>query len=71
MSDDEQSQRADAVKEAFTFAFTHYYQNAFPNDQLNPLSNTVANPRYEVVHEHNIEGSFQSHFILRGSFRKV
>ncbi|KAI9652217.1 MAG: maturation of Asn-linked oligosaccharides protein [Alyxoria varia] len=41
----ESNERAEAVKDAFKFAWTNYYKNAFPNDQLNPVSNTVANPR--------------------------
>ena len=37
--------RAQAVKDAFSFAFNNYYENAFPADQLNPNSNTPSNPR--------------------------
>lgn len=39
------SDKAQAVKDAFTFAFNNYYQHAFPNDQLNPNSLTSSNPR--------------------------
>jgi mannosyl-oligosaccharide alpha-1,2-mannosidase len=43
------SQRADAVKEAFTFAWDGYYKYAFPNDELNPVTNTFSNSRYVKV----------------------
>jgi hypothetical protein len=33
-----QKNRADAVKEAFQFAWDGYYQNAFPADELNPIT---------------------------------
>ena len=38
-------QRADAVKEAFTYAWDGYYKYAFPNDELNPVSNGFSNSR--------------------------
>lgn len=38
-------QRADAVKEAFTFAWSGYYRYAFPNDELHPVSNGYGNSR--------------------------
>lgn len=38
--------RAEGVREAFIFAWDGYYKYAFPNDQLNPVSNTYSNPRY-------------------------
>ncbi|KJX95575.1 mannosyl-oligosaccharide alpha-1,2-mannosidase like protein [Zymoseptoria brevis] len=41
----EAAQRADAVKEAFEFAWSGYYKYAFPNDELLPLNNTSSNSR--------------------------
>ncbi|KAI6250053.1 putative mannosyl-oligosaccharide alpha-1,2-mannosidase 1B [Erysiphe necator] len=38
-------QRADAVREAFRFAWNGYTQYAFPNDELLPVSNGFANSR--------------------------
>jgi hypothetical protein len=38
-------QRANAVKKAFEFAWDGYYQYAFPNDELHPVSNTSGNSR--------------------------
>ncbi|KAI1006818.1 putative mannosyl-oligosaccharide alpha-1,2-mannosidase [Podosphaera aphanis] len=37
--------RSDAVKEAFTHAWRGYYQFAFPNDELKPVTNSVSNSR--------------------------
>lgn len=37
--------RADAVKEAFQFAWDGYYTYAFPNDELHPISNGFGNSR--------------------------
>ncbi|TKA28340.1 Mannosyl-oligosaccharide alpha-1,2-mannosidase 1B [Salinomyces thailandicus] len=37
--------RAAAVKEAFQFAWDGYYQYAFPNDELHPISNSFSNSR--------------------------
>ncbi|EKG17477.1 Glycoside hydrolase family 47 [Macrophomina phaseolina MS6] len=37
--------RADAVKEAFDFAWNGYYTYAFPNDELHPISNGFGNTR--------------------------
>lgn len=39
-------QRADAVKEAFTYAWDGYYKYAFPNDELNPVTNSFSNSRW-------------------------
>lgn len=39
--------RANAVKDAFVFAWDGYYKYAFPNDQLDPQTNTFSNPRYD------------------------
>ena len=39
------SDRAQAVIDAFRFAWTGYFENAFPNDELRPNSLTVNNPR--------------------------
>lgn len=39
-------ERADAVKEAFTFAWDGYYKYAFPNDELHPVTNGFTNSRY-------------------------
>jgi mannosyl-oligosaccharide alpha-1,2-mannosidase len=38
-------ERANAVKEAFQFAWDGYYQYAFPNDELHPESNGYGNSR--------------------------
>ena len=38
-------ERAAAVKEAFTHAWTGYKTYAFPNDELLPVSNTFGNSR--------------------------
>jgi len=40
-----ESERAAAVIEAFRHAWGGYFQYAFPNDQLNPVTNTSSNPR--------------------------
>ncbi|KAI9839207.1 MAG: maturation of Asn-linked oligosaccharides protein [Sarea resinae] len=37
--------RADAVKEAFTFAWDGYYKYAFPHDELHPVSDTYGDSR--------------------------
>jgi mannosyl-oligosaccharide alpha-1,2-mannosidase len=37
--------RADAVKEAFLFAWDGYTKYAFPNDDLLPVNNSFSNPR--------------------------
>jgi mannosyl-oligosaccharide alpha-1,2-mannosidase len=39
-------QRADAVKEAFTFAWDGYHKYAFPHDELHPVSNGYSDSRY-------------------------
>lgn len=38
--------RANAVKEAFEFAWDGYYKYAFPNDELLPVNNSFSNSRY-------------------------
>jgi mannosyl-oligosaccharide alpha-1,2-mannosidase len=38
-------ERADAVKEAFKFAWDGYYHNAFPHDELRPASNRSGTSR--------------------------
>lgn len=40
-------EKADAVKEAFKFAWDGYRKYAYPNDELRPVTNTPANSRYE------------------------
>lgn len=40
-----EQQRADAVREAFRFAWKGYHKFAFPNDELLPVSNGFANSR--------------------------
>ena len=40
------SERADAVKEAFSFAWNGYRTYAFPNDELHPVTNTFGNSRF-------------------------
>ena len=40
------SERADAVKEAFTHAWNGYYTYAFPNDELHPVTNGFGNSRF-------------------------
>jgi len=42
---DEAEARATAVKEVFQTAWDGYYQYAFPNDELSPVSNTSSNSR--------------------------
>jgi hypothetical protein len=39
-------QRADAVKEAFTFAWDGYHKYAFPHDELHPVTNGFSDSRY-------------------------
>jgi mannosyl-oligosaccharide alpha-1,2-mannosidase len=38
-------QRADAVRDAYQFAWNGYLQHAFPHDQLLPVTNTFSDPR--------------------------
>lgn len=38
-------EKADAVVEAFRASWNGYYDNAFPNDTLRPLSNVGVNDR--------------------------
>lgn len=38
-------ERSDAVKEAFIHAWRGYYQHAFPNDELHPITNSFSNSR--------------------------
>jgi mannosyl-oligosaccharide alpha-1,2-mannosidase len=42
---DQSQQRADAVKETFQIAWDGYYKYAFPQDELEPLTNQGFNPR--------------------------
>lgn len=42
---DKSRQRAEAVKEAFLFAWEGYYEHAFPNDELHPVDNGSGNSR--------------------------
>ena len=37
--------RADAIKEAFVFAWDNYYHYCFPDDELHPVSNTCGNSK--------------------------
>lgn len=39
------AEKAKEVKEAFKFAWDGYYEYAFPNDELHPVSNTHGNSR--------------------------
>jgi mannosyl-oligosaccharide alpha-1,2-mannosidase len=39
------SERADAVKAAFEFAWAGYYEYAFPHDELHPVSNGYSDSR--------------------------
>jgi mannosyl-oligosaccharide alpha-1,2-mannosidase len=39
------TQRANAVRDVFKFAWKGYYQNAFPNDELIPVWNSYSNSR--------------------------
>lgn len=43
---DEASYRAEAVREAFHFAWNGYYTYAFPHDELHPVTNTSGDSRY-------------------------
>lgn len=45
-SGDSASDRANAVKAAFSFAWDGYYKYAFPNDELYPMTNGYGNDRY-------------------------
>lgn len=38
--------RADAVKDAFKFAWTGYEKYAFPHDELHPVSNGYSDSRF-------------------------
>ena len=40
-----EAQRAQAVKDAFQFAWDGYYKYAFPNDELHPVSNSFSDTR--------------------------
>jgi mannosyl-oligosaccharide alpha-1,2-mannosidase len=40
-------ERADAVKEAFTFSWNGYKKYAFPHDELHPISNSFSDSRYD------------------------
>jgi mannosyl-oligosaccharide alpha-1,2-mannosidase len=39
------NERANAIKEAFQFAWNGYFEYTFPNDELHPISNTFSNSR--------------------------
>ena len=39
------SEKAAAVADVFSTAWTSYYDHAFPNDTLHPISNTGENDR--------------------------
>lgn len=43
-----ESQRAQAVIDAFRFAWDGYSEYCFGNDELHPVSNTCGNSRYEL-----------------------
>jgi len=38
-------ERADAVRDAFTYAWNGYQKYAFPNDELHPISNSYSNSK--------------------------
>lgn len=38
-------ERANAVKDTFKFSWDGYYEYAFPNDELKPVTNGAANSR--------------------------
>lgn len=42
--------KAQAVKEVYQESWRGYYQYAFPNDTLNPVSETYQNDRLVFVH---------------------
>jgi len=47
--------RADAVKEAFQYAWDGYYKHAFPHDELHPVSNGSSDSRYRFhIHVYSI-----------------
>lgn len=39
-------ERAQAIIDAFRVSWEGYYEHAFPNDELHPVSNTFSNSRY-------------------------
>jgi hypothetical protein len=41
--------RADEVKEAFKLSYARYRDDAFPNDELKPLSNTSQNKYVTLI----------------------
>lgn len=41
-------ERADAVRDAFTFAFNGYWEVCKGQDELLPVGNTCSNPRYSI-----------------------
>lgn len=47
-------ERADAVKATFNTAWKGYYDNAFPNDNLHPITNGFDNGRY-VYDDHHCD----------------
>lgn len=46
LDSDHDHHRADAVKEAFQFAWNGYMKYAFPHDELHPVSNGFGDSRY-------------------------
>lgn len=49
-----ESDRADAVKAAFEYAWNGYKQYAFGHDELKPLSNSFSDSRYDVLPDGNV-----------------
>jgi mannosyl-oligosaccharide alpha-1,2-mannosidase len=47
-------ERADAVKEAFTFSWNGYKKYAFPHDELHPISNSYSDSRYGWIHNQEL-----------------
>lgn len=56
------SDRAAAVKQVFETAWDGYYEYAFPNDELRPVSNGFGNSRY-ICNEHDASCSTIIDFI--------
>ena len=44
-----QPERVQAIKDAFHFSWSGYYEHAFPNDNLHPVSSTFDNNRYVLM----------------------
>lgn len=49
-------ERADAVKEAFTFSWNGYQKYAMGHDELHPISNSFSDSRYFRLHKHALGG---------------